>query len=209
MRRSTALLRRSTAPRPEGAPMEDKQQWPLYEVFVRARGGLDHKHVGSLHASDARMAIDHARDLYTRRQEGVSIWVVPSNAISRLRSRRKPIPCSSRRATRFTAIPPSMRFPTRSKRYERAGAQGRRGRAISLCAASRRFEPGARPALGRMGGSCSRAGRGFGTCQHCARLDRPSAAAADLCGRDRRPRPGRRQTCLLARAGRVFQRDSG
>jgi len=61
--------------------MEDKRQWPLYEVFVRARGGLDHKHVGSLNASDARMAIDHARDLYTRRQEGVSIWVVPSNAI--------------------------------------------------------------------------------------------------------------------------------
>ncbi len=62
--------------------MEDSRQWPLYEVFVRARGGLDHKHVGSLHAADARMAIDHARDLYTRRQEGVSIWVVPSKAIT-------------------------------------------------------------------------------------------------------------------------------
>src|ERR1700732_2602949 len=63
-------------------PMEDKRQWPLYEVFIRARGGLDHKHVGSLHAADARMAIDHARDLYTRRQEGVSIWVVPSKDIT-------------------------------------------------------------------------------------------------------------------------------
>ena len=62
--------------------MEDKRQWPLYEVFIRARGGLDHKHVGSLHAADARMAIDHARDLYTRRQEGVSIWVVPSSQIT-------------------------------------------------------------------------------------------------------------------------------
>jgi len=60
----------------------DIPQWPLYEVFVRARGGLDHKHVGSLHATDARMAIDHARDLYTRRQEGVSIWVVPSKEIT-------------------------------------------------------------------------------------------------------------------------------
>ena len=57
------------------------QDWPLYEVFVRSRAGLEHKHVGSLHAADARMAIEHARDLYTRRQEGVSIWVVPSNAI--------------------------------------------------------------------------------------------------------------------------------
>ena len=62
--------------------MDDKRQWPLYEVFIRARGGLDHKHVGSLHATDARLAIDHARDLYTRRQEGVSIWVVPSAAIT-------------------------------------------------------------------------------------------------------------------------------
>ena len=60
----------------------DKQQWPLFEVFIRARGGLDHKHVGSLHASDARMAIDHARDLYTRREEGVSIWVVRSADIT-------------------------------------------------------------------------------------------------------------------------------
>ena len=62
-------------------PMENSRQWPLFEVFIRARGGLDHKHVGSLHAADARMAIEHARDLYTRRQEGVSIWVVRSDQI--------------------------------------------------------------------------------------------------------------------------------
>jgi ring-1,2-phenylacetyl-CoA epoxidase subunit PaaB len=58
------------------------REWPLYEVFIRARGCLDHKHVGSLHATDARMAIEHARDLYTRRQEGVSIWVVRSSEIA-------------------------------------------------------------------------------------------------------------------------------
>ena len=55
--------------------------WPLFEVFIRARSGLEHKHVGSLHATDARMAIEHARDVYTRRQEGVSIWVVRSSDI--------------------------------------------------------------------------------------------------------------------------------
>jgi len=55
--------------------------WPLFEVFIRARAGLEHKHVGSLHAADARMAIEHARDVYTRRQEGVSIWVVRSSGI--------------------------------------------------------------------------------------------------------------------------------
>ena len=56
--------------------------WPLYEVFVRARSGLEHKHVGSVHAVDARMAIEHARDVYTRRQEGVSLWVVRSADIT-------------------------------------------------------------------------------------------------------------------------------
>jgi ring-1,2-phenylacetyl-CoA epoxidase subunit PaaB len=61
---------------------QQRKQWPLYEVFIRARAGLEHKHVGSIHAVDARMAIDHARDVYTRRQEGVSIWVVRSSDIT-------------------------------------------------------------------------------------------------------------------------------
>lgn len=54
-------------------------EWPLYEVFVRSKNGLNHKHVGSLHASDATMAIENARDVYTRRKEGVSIWVVEAS----------------------------------------------------------------------------------------------------------------------------------
>ncbi len=58
-----------------------EQDWPLWEVFIRSRTGLSHKHVGSLHAADTQMALQNARDLYTRRQEGVSIWVVPSAAI--------------------------------------------------------------------------------------------------------------------------------
>jgi ring-1,2-phenylacetyl-CoA epoxidase subunit PaaB len=58
--------------------VDSEQDWPLYEIFIRAKSGLDHKHVGSLHAADAHMALEHARDLYTRRQEGVSIWAVRS-----------------------------------------------------------------------------------------------------------------------------------
>jgi ring-1,2-phenylacetyl-CoA epoxidase subunit PaaB len=54
------------------------EDWPLFEVFIRSRSGLEHRHVGSLHAADARMAVEHARDVYTRRQEGISIWVVRS-----------------------------------------------------------------------------------------------------------------------------------
>jgi ring-1,2-phenylacetyl-CoA epoxidase subunit PaaB len=54
------------------------KEWPLWEVFVRSKQGLEHKHCGSLHAADAAQALQMARDVYTRRQEGVSIWVVPS-----------------------------------------------------------------------------------------------------------------------------------
>ncbi|WP_019529461.1 1,2-phenylacetyl-CoA epoxidase subunit PaaB [Dasania marina] len=54
----------------------------LFEVFVRPARGLDHKHAGSLHAADHEQALEYARDCYTRRSEGVSIWVVKSCDIS-------------------------------------------------------------------------------------------------------------------------------
>ena len=59
-----------------------QREWPLWEVFVRSKQGLEHKHCGSLHAADAQQALQMARDVYTRRQEGVSIWVVPSALIT-------------------------------------------------------------------------------------------------------------------------------
>ena len=58
-----------------------KKEWPVWEVFIRTKSGLDHRHVGSIHAADGTMAIENARDVYTRRQEGVSIWVIPSKEI--------------------------------------------------------------------------------------------------------------------------------
>ena len=57
-------------------------EWTLFEVFVRSKHGLNHKHVGSVHAADATMALKNARELYTRRNEGVSIWVVRADAIT-------------------------------------------------------------------------------------------------------------------------------
>jgi ring-1,2-phenylacetyl-CoA epoxidase subunit PaaB len=60
----------------------NKSEWPLYEVFVRGKRGLNHVHVGSLRAADDQMALHNARDLYTRRNEGVSIWVVKAAAIT-------------------------------------------------------------------------------------------------------------------------------
>ena len=59
-----------------------ERDWPLFEVFIRSKAGLSHRHAGSVHAADEQMALDHARDVYTRRNEGVSIWVVRSSAIA-------------------------------------------------------------------------------------------------------------------------------
>lgn len=60
------------------ASRSQRRDWPLWEVFIRSDHGLAHKHVGSLHASDAALALENARDVYTRRNEGTSIWVVRS-----------------------------------------------------------------------------------------------------------------------------------
>ncbi len=69
---------------PEDVPSaarDDDAGWQMWEVFVRQRRGLSHVHVGSLHATDAETALQNARDVYTRRGEGVSVWVVPSSSI--------------------------------------------------------------------------------------------------------------------------------
>ena len=73
----------SPAPEQSAHPQHhDRSAWGLWEVFVRSSRGLSHVHAGSLHAPDAAMALRNARDLYTRRNEGVSIWVVPADAIA-------------------------------------------------------------------------------------------------------------------------------
>ncbi len=77
---------------PESSPYEETHaekhgraratEWPLWEIFIRGQHGLSHRHVGSLHAADAEMAIKNARDVYTRRNEGVSIWAVEAAVIA-------------------------------------------------------------------------------------------------------------------------------
>lgn len=56
-------------------------QGGVWEVFIQSKPGLPHKHAGSVHATDKEMALQNARDMYTRRNEGTCIWVVPLNAI--------------------------------------------------------------------------------------------------------------------------------
>lgn len=70
--------------------MSDTATTPLWEVFIRPRNGLAHRHCGSLHAADAQMALQAARDVYTRRGEGQSIWVIPSADIVASDPQQKP-----------------------------------------------------------------------------------------------------------------------
>lgn len=62
--------------------MSASSDWPLWEVFVRAKRGVSHVHVGTVHAPDSELALQNARDLFTRRSEGVSLWVVQSSDIT-------------------------------------------------------------------------------------------------------------------------------
>ena len=62
--------------------MTEETTMPLWEIFLRPKNGLAHRHVGSLHAGDEKMALQAARDVYTRRGEAVSIWVLPSSLIT-------------------------------------------------------------------------------------------------------------------------------
>lgn len=74
-----------SVPRMEGDDYEvtdSDDGFPMWEVFVRQRRGLSHVHAGSLHAPDAETALQSARDVYTRRVEGVSIWVVRSSDVT-------------------------------------------------------------------------------------------------------------------------------
>jgi len=59
----------------------NENQGRLWEVFIQTKPGAAYKHAGSIHAFDKEMAIENARDTYTRRNEGTGLWVVPSDQI--------------------------------------------------------------------------------------------------------------------------------
>ena len=56
-------------------------QWPLWEVFTQKKAGLPFEHAGSVHAPDKEMALQNARDVYSRRNEATCLWVVLSEYI--------------------------------------------------------------------------------------------------------------------------------
>ena len=70
----------------QAATIAGDGQWPLWEVFTQSAQGAPHEHAGSLHAVDAEQALQNARDVYARRGGVISLWVVPSGAITASRA---------------------------------------------------------------------------------------------------------------------------
>ena len=66
----------------QAATIPGDGQWPVWEVFTQSEEGAPHEHAGSVHATDAEHALQNARDVYARRGEVISLWVVPSAAIT-------------------------------------------------------------------------------------------------------------------------------
>lgn len=56
-------------------------QWQIYQVFEKERADLPHRNAGSVHATDAEMALENARDVFVRRPNCLSLWVIPERAI--------------------------------------------------------------------------------------------------------------------------------
>jgi ring-1,2-phenylacetyl-CoA epoxidase subunit PaaB len=61
--------------------MPGDTQLPRYQVFLQEKDGEPYQDAGSVHAADAEMALQNARDVFVRRPECHSLWVVPAGAI--------------------------------------------------------------------------------------------------------------------------------
>lgn len=79
---SAPLPESAGAAAPDSRPQGADSQWPLWEVFAQEKQGAPHVHAGSLHATDAEHALQNARDVYSRRGEAISLWVVPAVTIT-------------------------------------------------------------------------------------------------------------------------------
>lgn len=58
--------------------VSEKENWHTYEVFHQKRKGMQHIHVGIVHAPEKELALSFAIDQYARRGETANLWVVKS-----------------------------------------------------------------------------------------------------------------------------------
>ena len=65
-------------------------------------------HVGSLNAPDDELALQYARDVFSRRYEALRLWVVPRNAVQQIDDLdllRPPFDRSHRRPDGYNVVP--------------------------------------------------------------------------------------------------------
>lgn len=77
------ITREQLPQEPDNNPLREIHHWHTYEVFHQERSGEHHKHVGSLHAPNAEMALLLAKEQYARRYKCVNMWVVKTSDIFR------------------------------------------------------------------------------------------------------------------------------
>lgn len=56
----------------------------VWEVFRQEKDGDPMRHAGNVRAPDRDLALNYAREFYSRRQESIRLWVVPRSEISDL-----------------------------------------------------------------------------------------------------------------------------
>lgn len=54
----------------------------IYEVFRQEKGANHLQHEGNLEAPSTELAVQYAREIFSRRSEAVRLWVVPREAVT-------------------------------------------------------------------------------------------------------------------------------
>ncbi len=81
-------------------------QWPVFEVFEQAQPGQPHRSAGAVHAPDPELALQNARDVFVRRPDCHSLWIVPAAAVF------------SRTAEQLAVQPPAAASAGSAETYE-------------------------------------------------------------------------------------------
>jgi ring-1,2-phenylacetyl-CoA epoxidase subunit PaaB len=55
-----------------------------YEVYIQYKEAKGYFHVGSLRAPNSELALDQAKEVYTRRDDCIDFFIVPSQHLYRL-----------------------------------------------------------------------------------------------------------------------------
>ena len=68
----------------EAGKLGEGARTDVFEVFRQEKDGDPMRHAGNVVAPDMELATHYAREMYSRRQESVRLWVVPRGQITDL-----------------------------------------------------------------------------------------------------------------------------